>query len=145
MSSSVDSNMDFIVDTNMDFIVDISMNDPTKQEASINVNESRINKIKHEAINMICRQTDYDHENAKERLEAVDYDYIKVLNDFFGIPNNTLTNNNTSTNQQIYGEIRNLMDTGARRFRLDQEYAKKYNQTMAQAKQFGENTIHDSI
>lgn len=132
----------------MNASVDISMNDPMKPESKVNNNESHINKIKHEAINMICRQTDYDHESARQRLEAVGYDYIKVLNEFFGIPNNNVaaTNSNSkTTNQQIYGEIRNLMDTGARHFRLDQEYAKKYNQTMAQSKQVGENTIHDNV
>lgn len=130
----------------MNAIVDISVNDSMKQESSVNNNESYLNKIKHEAINMICRQTDYDHESARERLEAVNYDYIKVLNEFFGIPNNNVaTTNSISTNQQIYGEIRNLMDTGARRFRLDQEYATKHNQTMAQSKQVGENTIHDNV
>ena len=129
----------------MNSSVDISMNDSTKNEPSTNNNEARINNIKQEAINMICRQTDYDHENARERLEAVDYDYIKVLNDFFGVKPSTVTNNNKSTNQQIYGEIRNLMDSGARRFRLDQEYANKYNQTMTQSNQCGENTIHDNI
>ena len=94
---------------------------------------------------MICRQTDYDYENARERLEAVDYNYIKVLNEFFGVTPTTVTNNHKSTNQQIYREIRNLMDSGARRFRLDQEYADKYNEMMSQNNKVGENKIHDNI
>jgi hypothetical protein len=98
----------------------------------LNSKVEHISNIKTEAINMICRQTDYDHENAKKRLEAVDYDYIQVLNDFFGITPTTVTpTNNKSTNQQIYGEIRNLMDNGARQFRLDQEYADKYTKHMS--------------
>lgn len=129
----------------MNSSVDISLNDSTMNEPSINSNEARANNIKQEAINMICRQTDYDHEHARERLEAVDYDYIKVLNEFFGVIPTTVTSNNKSTNQQIYGEIRNLMDTGARRFRLDQEYANQYSQSMSQPNHFVENTIHDNI
>jgi hypothetical protein len=129
----------------MNSSVDDSINDATKNKPSINNNEARINNIKKEAINMICRQTDYDYENARERLEAVDYNYIKVLNEFFGVTPTTVTNNHKSTNQQIYGEIRNLMDSGARRFRLDQEYADKYNEMMSQNNKVGENKIHDNI
>ena len=48
------------------------------------------------------------------------YDYMKVLNKYFGVIEKQKEEKG-STNQQIYGEIRNLMDTGAKNFRLERE------------------------
>jgi hypothetical protein len=46
---------------------------------------------------------------------------MKLLNKYFGIEK---TNNETvasSANQMIYGEIRNLMDTGSKQYRVEKE------------------------
>jgi hypothetical protein len=57
---------------------------------------------------------------------------MKILH---GITNknsdSNITKNNLTTNQQIYGEIRNLMDVGARKFRTDQENAELYKKMMS--------------
>lgn len=77
-----------------------------------------------EVIQIVCRQTELTEEEAKDRLEKEQYNYMKVLNDYFGIKdtsNNKNRMSTLSTNQQIYGEIRNLMDSGARSFRKEQE------------------------
>ena len=50
---------------------------------------------------------------------------MKVLNDYHGIIQKE-TEYPTTTNQRIYGEIRNLMDTGAKNFRVEQEKAELY-------------------
>ena len=84
-------------------------------------------KMKESLIEIICRQTDYTYELAKEKLEKSNYNHLLVLNEYFGIDNkekNETKKSNNTINQQIYGEIRNLMDTGARKFRLEQEKAK---------------------
>ena len=47
---------------------------------------------------------------------------MKVLNDYFGFKE-IKPENKTTVNQQIYGEIRSLMDTSARNFRIEQEKA----------------------
>jgi hypothetical protein len=81
-----------------------------------------------ELIQIVCRQTELTEEEAKDRLEKEQYNYMKVLNDYFGIkdtPKNKNRLSTLSTNQQIYGEIRNLMDSGARSFRKDQETAQQ--------------------
>ena len=73
---------------------------------------------------IVCRQTELTEEEAKDRLEKEQYNYMKVLNDYFGIKDTSKNKNRMSTlstNQQIYGEIRNLMDSGARSFRKEQE------------------------
>jgi regulator of replication initiation timing len=100
----------------------------------VNDNEiSRENLIKmyesiteplNEVIQIVCRQTELTEEEAKIRLEKEQYNYMKVLNDYFGIKDTSKNKNRMSTlstNQQIYGEIRNLMDSGARSFRKEQE------------------------
>ena len=77
-----------------------------------------------EVIQIVCRQTELTEEVAKDRLEKEQYNYMKVLNDYFGIKDTSKNKNRMSTlstNQQIYGEIRNLMDSGARSFRKEQE------------------------
>lgn len=78
-----------------------------------------------ELIQIVCRQTELSEEEAKDRLEKEQYNYMKVLNDYFGIKDTSKNKNRLSTNQQIYGEIRNLMDSGARSFRKEQETAQK--------------------
>lgn len=121
---------------------DSSNNDQTlvsvEQEKNIqlqHIQEERLKRIHIEAVNMVCRQTDYDEDTAREKLEVVNYNYEIVLNDFHGITNknsdSNITKNNLTTNQQIYGEIRNLMDVGARKFRTDQENAELYKKMMS--------------
>jgi hypothetical protein len=84
--------------------------------------------IKREAIKMVCRQTDYDEQTAKEKMEIANYNYEIVLNEYYGIASKVSNKEiNLSTNQMIYGEIRNLMDDGARRFRINQERSEKMN------------------
>jgi hypothetical protein len=97
--------------------------------------EERLKLIQTESVNMVCRQTDYDENTAREKLEIANYNYEIVLNEFYGItnknPDSNITKNNITTNQQIYGEIRNLMDIGARKFRINQENAELYKKTMS--------------
>jgi len=111
---------------------DISNNVQTsvnvQEENNIQIQEERLKRIRTEAVNMVCRQTDYNETTAREKLEMANYNYEIVLNDFYGITNknSNINKNNLTTNQQIYGEIRNLMDVGARKFRTDQENAELY-------------------
>jgi len=107
-------------------IIDPRQNEIQRQKY-IQEREEYINKVKVESVNMICRQTDYSEEEAREKLEKNNYNYQIVLNEYFGIKESP-KKEQTTTNQQIYGEIRNLMDTGARRFRMEQERAKAYQE-----------------
>lgn len=106
-------------------VIDGSYNEILKQKY-IQQRQDYINKMKIESVNMICRQTDYTEDEARERLEKNNYNYEKVLNEYFGIKE--IPKKEKTTNQQIYGEIRNLMDTGAKKFRLEQERAKAYQE-----------------
>ena len=97
--------------------------------------KAREEKIKMELIQVVCRQTELTPNEAKDRLETEQYNYMKVLNDYFEITDSKTETTNT-INQQIYGEIRTLMDTGAKKFRVDQEraqYIQKMNEQRTEA------------
>jgi hypothetical protein len=89
------------------------------QENLIKYNEKVLFQL-NELVQVVCRQTELTEEEARERLEKEKYNYMKVLNDYFGVKE-IIRDSSSSTNQQIYGEIRKLMDTGARNFRNEQE------------------------
>ena len=112
-------------------IIDPSQNEILRQKY-IQQREEYINRIKVESVNMICRQTDYTQDEAREKLEKNNYNYQLVLNEYFGIKESP--KKEKTINQQIYGEIRNLMDTGARNFRQEQDRAKAYQEYIEKQK-----------
>lgn len=112
-------------------IIDPSQNEILRQKY-IQQKQEYINRVKVESVNMICRQTDYSEDEAREKLEKNNYNYQLVLNEYFGIKESP--KKEKTTNQQIYGEIRNLMDTGARKFRQEQERAKAYQEYIEKQK-----------
>ena len=70
-------------------------------------------------INIILRQTDLTYEEAKTKLETNSGDYMKTLNEYFGIKK---TNKKDLTiNQHIYTEIRSVMDDASYRYYNDGE------------------------
>ena len=88
----------------------------------IQYKKARNDQFKDELVQVVCRQTELTPDEAKKRLEEAQYNYIKVLNDYFEIKD-TKIEKPTTINQQIYGEIRTLMDNGAKRFRFYQDRA----------------------
>ena len=104
--------------------------EPIKEEPTVDkktiLAQERIEKIKNEYIQLICRQTDLTEEESRNKLEQNNYNYMKVLNEYFGIEDKSKIEDETkTTNQQIYGQIRNLMDTGAKKFRIEQDRVEK--------------------
>jgi len=125
LDDTSDHNLISDFNSNLDCTRDISNN--TTPDNLTHVTD-QIERIKQESVNMICRQTDYSADEARIQLERFNYDYMKVLNKYHSIEELKTPPKALSTNQQIYGEIRNLMDTGARQFRNEQEYTKKYQE-----------------
>jgi len=113
-----------------------------KQEEFIKQRDIKITLIKKESVNMICRQTVLSQDEAKTELEAVNYDYMKVLNKYFGINEPEKKAANT-VNQQIYGEIRNLMDAGSKSFRLERERTEQIQQIREQQKKNYEKMMNN--
>ncbi len=73
-----------------------------------------------EKIQMVLRQTDYTADQAKEKLEAFDYNEINVIKDYMGIDIKKQESNNKQTssiNQQIYKQIRTKLDGSMREYR----------------------------
>ena len=99
-----------------------------QKQKNVQLKKARDEQIKKEVIQVVCRQTELTPEEARDRLEKVQYNYMKVLNEYFEIKNSKIETTNT-INQKIYGEIRTLMDTGAKSFRMEQERA-QYIQKM---------------
>lgn len=116
---------DTIVVDNTIVVDDTIINDNDISRENLKQLYDSITEPLNELIQIVCRQTELTEEEAKDRLEKEQYNYMKVLNDYFGIKDTSKNKNRISTNQQIYGEIRNLMDSGARSFRKEQETAQR--------------------
>ena len=59
-------------------------------------------------IEIICRQTTYTEEEAKQKLEEHTNDISAVLKEYLGVKTKPVKKN--SINQQIYSELRTFMD-----------------------------------
>ena len=75
-------------------------------------------------IEMVMRQTQYTYEEAADQLEKYNNDYIKVIRESMGI-NKTEDKSVKSINQQVYREIRGLMDDAASTYRRKKEMEEK--------------------
>ena len=76
-------------------------------------------EIQKQLVLMVTRQTEYSFEEAEQKLLECNNDYIKVIKEFMNIK--PKTNKKKTTNQQIYTEIRELMDAAATNHRNIQE------------------------
>ena len=116
-------------------------------------------KIKNELIAMVMRQTTYTHQETLDLLNKYNGDYMKVIKEFMKEDSNKEDSNkedsnkedsnNININQQIYKEIRTLMDDASRNHRKKIEFAKKrelYEQIIKQRNMVNnscENKDHD--
>ncbi len=81
-------------------------------------------------IELIIRQTDYDENEAKNKLIEYNNDYIKVIKNYMN-PSNKKKDDNINkqtTNQAMYSEFRNLMDSASQNYRIKKEKEDKINQ-----------------
>jgi len=71
-----------------------------------------------EEIEIVLRQTTLSRDEVIERLKKNNNNYLNVIENFMGIDKNKKKNNSAITvNQQIYKEIRTVMDTAASNFK----------------------------
>jgi hypothetical protein len=71
---------------------------------------------KNDKVDMIMRQTDYDHATATEKLAEHNDDVMQVIRAYLSAGKIAATTAKLSTNQQIYKEIRGMMDDAARTY-----------------------------
>lgn len=90
-------------------------------------------------IDVIIRQTDYTEEKAIEKLTEHKNDVIAIVREYMGVVKPPTRNDlvKSSTNQQIFSEIRNLMDDAAKTYQTKKAYEKRKEEYIAymQAKQ----------
>jgi len=79
---------------------------------------------KEEIVEMVIRQTDMLRDEAVKLLEDNDYDYMKVIKIYMGIEEKKTCEKIVSVNQQIYKEIRGVMDQASAHYRMIQEQKK---------------------
>ncbi len=91
-----------------------------------------------EIINIIIRQTNYNENEAKQKLIEHDNNYLEVIKNYMNPSKIKNNNNNTkkkkTTNQLMYGEFRNLMDDASRNYRIQKEKEDKINQIIGNIK-----------
>lgn len=82
--------------------MDISNSKPknTKEDAQA--------AILHEMIEMVTRQTEYDYDTAKAKLEENEWNYTTVIRKYMGVPEKKPIKK--TLNQEIFKQIRNHMD-----------------------------------
>lgn len=105
-----------------------------------------------EIIALVCRQTPYSEEEAEAKLIETHGDYLRVIreavkrqsqshydrDDVFKRPHPT------STNQKIYSQIRNFMDTATKKYEIVKKQTELYNEFIEKQKQTHSQTQSDS-
>jgi hypothetical protein len=86
------------------------MNELNNNEQIMTNNINNDDDVKNKNINIIMRQTGMTYEEALQKLDKNDNDYIKVLYEYYDIKKSNSVKDKTSVNQMIYKEIRNYMN-----------------------------------
>ena len=75
-----------------------------------------------DAIEMIMRQTNYDQTTAREKLTEHQNNVMQVIREYLkGGKTEQSTVTKLSTNQQIYKEIRGMMDDAAKTYLIKRD------------------------
>ena len=76
-----------------------------------------------EKINMIMRQTNYDKEMSEKKIKEHNDDVMSVIREYMGPSKiaNKPASSKFSVNQQIFKEIRGMMDDAAKKYQLKKE------------------------
>lgn len=80
-------------------------------------------------IQFIMTQTNYDESEATEKLEACNNDVMKVVSEYLGIAPKKDEHAKKTKNQKVFSVIRDIMDSGSRNFIMQQERAKRLEET----------------
>lgn len=75
--------------------------------------ESSNTNLNEKNIKLIVSQTNYTNDEAKAKLEIHNDDIVKVIEEYLNIEK-TIPKQ-TTTNQKIYSEIRNFMDSSSKK------------------------------
>ena len=87
-------------------------------------------KVKNEIVELVLRQTDYSKEDAILKLELNNYNFHRVIKEYMKpetISEDKDNDKKINVNQQIFKEIRNMMDSGERNKRFSDELKNRLN------------------
>jgi len=78
-----------------------------------------------EQVDIIMRQTNYTYDVAEQKLKEYNNNVIEVIRDYMKPNNKTTTDKLVETkktkNQQIYKEIRSMMDDASERYEKNKQ------------------------
>jgi hypothetical protein len=69
-----------------------------------------------DAIGVIMRQTDYTHDVALQKLQQHNNDITLVIREYMGVIKNDKPAPRLSANQQVFKEIRTMMDDASAKY-----------------------------
>jgi hypothetical protein len=102
--------------------------------SSLTVEPANVEKQAHlqqHIIDIILRQTDYTEEQTIAKMKEHNNNAIAIIREYVsgskGVKKETTEK---STNQQIYGEIRGLMDDASKRYLAQKAYEKRKEEYM---------------
>lgn len=81
------------------------------------MNKKISNLSTEDMIYLIVTQTIYSREEATEKLILSNYDYIKVIREYMGIPEKKVETKVKSINQEVYKQIRTNLDISMKEYR----------------------------
>ena len=67
-------------------------------------------------LQIVLSQTNYTEEEANEKLKLFNYDYMKVIREYMGIPDKKIKKVK-SVNQEIFRQIRTTLDSSMKEYR----------------------------
>ena len=68
-------------------------------------------------VKKVMSQTNYTEEEAIEKLQLFNCDYMRVLKDYMGIPDKNEAPKVKSVNQEIFRQIRSKLDSSMKEYR----------------------------
>ena len=75
------------------------------------------NDLINDLVKKVLTQTDYTEDKAAAKLQEFNYDLMRVLKDYMGIPEKKADTKIKSVNQEIYRQIRYSLDSSMKEYR----------------------------
>jgi hypothetical protein len=78
---------------------------------------SQHNRDISDLVKKVMAQTNYDETTSKQKLSEFNFDVMRVLKDYMGIPDVKVERKIRSVNQEVYKQIRSTLDTSMKEYR----------------------------
>jgi hypothetical protein len=95
--------------------------DQQEQQQRSSILKEKMEMRHKQQIHFIMTQTNYDENEASEKLKLYNNDVMKVVGDYLGISPKEDENAKKTKNQKIYSVIRDIMDKGSRNYQIQQD------------------------